>query len=66
MNWEDIKDFQPRDEQNCLVVNKNWVDEPIRAYWVSEINAFIPLDFHGFPLLVTHWIDLPSWGGDKS
>ncbi len=67
-DWKAMEDGErPAADQSCLVVNEKWGSQPIRAYWDEEMEEFIPMDGQfAFPLLVSHWLELPQYDSDKS
>lgn len=58
---------RPRDEQNCLVWNTKYGDVPLMAYWSQDEEVFFALhSISSFPLLVSHWMEIPDFDPDKS
>ena len=62
--WHKLVDYQPEDDQTCLVSWKNIEGEyfqPVFAYWDEIEKSFFDLrTLHSFPLKVDIWIEVPE------
>lgn len=65
LEWHDVKDYVPSDDQNILVTWKdsreNW-HGPYRAYYDCESNCFFAIDCQlSFPIKIDRWMHMPEY-----
>ena len=62
MQWINIKEKCPSDDEAVLVTNIRVKMLPTKAYYDEESKEFLDIESLGLtPLSITHWMPLPDY-----
>lgn len=66
VTWKDCKNKTPKDDQTVLGANESLREFlPILCFYEKSSNSFFPLDGNAYPLVITHWTEVPMLDGKK-